>query len=71
MSRGTGYWGPPMRLGAPAEITHLTLESGDAVAFDPGWVTAPDDERGDFAVAARSDRPKAAASALAAANDSR
>jgi uncharacterized protein len=24
-SRGTGYWGPPVRLGAPAEITHLTL----------------------------------------------
>lgn len=25
VSRGTGYWGPPMRLGAPAEITLLTL----------------------------------------------
>jgi predicted MPP superfamily phosphohydrolase len=24
-SRGTGFWGPPMRLGAPAEITLLTL----------------------------------------------
>lgn len=24
-SRGTGYWGPPLRLGAPAEITHLRL----------------------------------------------
>ena len=24
-SRGTGYWGPPMRLGAPSEITLLTL----------------------------------------------
>lgn len=24
-SRGTGYWGPPMRLGAPSEITRLTL----------------------------------------------
>jgi predicted MPP superfamily phosphohydrolase len=23
-SRGTGYWGPPKRLGAPSEITHLT-----------------------------------------------
>jgi uncharacterized protein len=22
-SRGTGYWGPPKRLGAPSEITHL------------------------------------------------
>ena len=27
VSCGTGYWGPPMRLGAPAEITHVTLES--------------------------------------------
>ena len=26
VSRGTGYWGPPMRVGAPAEITHLVLE---------------------------------------------
>lgn len=25
VSRGTGFWGPPMRLAAPAEITHLTL----------------------------------------------
>jgi uncharacterized protein len=25
VSRGTGYWGPPMRVAAPAEITHLTL----------------------------------------------
>ena len=25
VSNGTGYWGPPMRLGAPAEITLLTL----------------------------------------------
>jgi len=24
-SRGTGYWGPPLRLGAPSEITHLRL----------------------------------------------
>jgi predicted MPP superfamily phosphohydrolase len=27
-SRGTGYWGPPMRLGAPAEITRITLRAG-------------------------------------------
>jgi predicted MPP superfamily phosphohydrolase len=26
VSRGTGYWGPPMRVGIPAEITHVTLE---------------------------------------------
>src|SRR4029077_15289474 len=30
VSCGTGYWGPPMRLGAPAEITRITLESGTA-----------------------------------------
>ena len=23
VSRGTGYWGPPLRLGAPAEIAHI------------------------------------------------
>ena len=27
VSRGTGYWGPPMRLGAHAEITQIVLES--------------------------------------------
>jgi hypothetical protein len=27
VSRGTGYWGPPMRLGAPHEITLLRLVS--------------------------------------------
>lgn len=25
ISRGTGYWGPPMRVGSPSEITVLTL----------------------------------------------
>jgi hypothetical protein len=30
VSRGTGYWGPPMRLAQPAEITQLTLESAAA-----------------------------------------
>ena len=25
VSQGTGFWGPPVRLGAPAEITELTL----------------------------------------------
>ena len=25
VSRGTGYWGPPQRFGAPSEITHLKL----------------------------------------------
>jgi uncharacterized protein len=27
VSRGTGYWGPPLRVGAPAEITLLELSS--------------------------------------------
>jgi predicted MPP superfamily phosphohydrolase len=27
VSSGTGYWGPPMRLGAPAEITRVTLRA--------------------------------------------
>ena len=27
VSRGTGYWGPPMRLGAPAEITQIILQA--------------------------------------------
>jgi predicted MPP superfamily phosphohydrolase len=31
VSRGTGYWGPPMRLGAPAEITQLVLSRGEGV----------------------------------------
>ena len=26
VSRGAGYWGPPIRLGAPPEVTLLTLE---------------------------------------------
>jgi len=32
VSRGTGFWGPPMRLFQPAEITEITLRSlgGDA-----------------------------------------
>ena len=27
VSCGTGFWGPPMRLGAPAEITELVLRA--------------------------------------------
>ncbi|MBX3190390.1 MAG: metallophosphoesterase [Labilithrix sp.] len=30
VSRGTGYWGPPMRVGAPAEITEIELHPRDA-----------------------------------------
>ena len=32
VSRGTGYWGPPMRVGAPPEITLIELASGAAAA---------------------------------------
>jgi predicted MPP superfamily phosphohydrolase len=32
VSRGTGFWGPPMRLFAPAEITEITLASGSPPA---------------------------------------
>ncbi len=28
VNKGTGFWGPPMRLAASAEITHLTLKRG-------------------------------------------
>jgi hypothetical protein len=27
VSRGTGFWGPPMRLFAPAEITEIVLRA--------------------------------------------
>jgi uncharacterized protein len=30
VSRGTGYWGPPMRVGAPAEITEIELVARSA-----------------------------------------
>ncbi len=30
-SRGTGYWGPPKRLGAPSEITRVRLVRGAAI----------------------------------------
>jgi predicted MPP superfamily phosphohydrolase len=29
ISRGTGYWGPPLRFGAPSEITLIRLVSAD------------------------------------------
>jgi predicted MPP superfamily phosphohydrolase len=34
VSRGTGYWGPPKRLGAPSEITRLRLVSAYRTAVD-------------------------------------
>jgi predicted MPP superfamily phosphohydrolase len=30
VSRGTGYWGPPKRFGAPSEITCLKLVSASS-----------------------------------------
>ncbi|MEG3640409.1 metallophosphoesterase [Magnetococcus sp. PR-3] len=27
VSRGTGYWGPPLRVLAPSEITHITIKT--------------------------------------------
>jgi len=35
VSRGTGFWGPPMRLFAPAEITELTLSQRREAAAIP------------------------------------
>ena len=32
VSRGTGFWGPPIRLFAPAEISELILRPGGAEA---------------------------------------
>jgi predicted MPP superfamily phosphohydrolase len=32
VSRGTGYWGPPMRLGSPPEITRIVLRAARASA---------------------------------------
>jgi predicted MPP superfamily phosphohydrolase len=29
VSRGTAFWGPPLRLLAPAEITEIVLRSAD------------------------------------------
>ena len=35
-SRGTGYWGPPKRLGAPSEITLLRLVAAGPQVTSPG-----------------------------------
>lgn len=41
VSRGTGFWGPPMRLGAPAEITELTIRR----ALSPATPSSPTSPR--------------------------
>lgn len=39
VSRGTGFWGPPMRLGAPAEISKLVLQAdASSPTRDERWV---------------------------------
>jgi predicted MPP superfamily phosphohydrolase len=30
VSRGTGFWGPPVRVGAPPDITVVELRSGNS-----------------------------------------
>ena len=41
VSRGTGYWGPPKRFGAPSEITHIRLRSAAQGAPAERAPTAP------------------------------
>jgi len=36
ISPGAGYWGLPFRIGAPAEVTHVTLRPGPAAMRDLG-----------------------------------
>lgn len=36
ISPGTGYWGLPFRIGAPAEVTRVTLRRGPAAVCDLG-----------------------------------
>lgn len=36
VSRGTGYWGPPKRLGAPSEITRLRLRRAQSASSGSG-----------------------------------
>ncbi len=40
-SRGTGYWGPPKRFGAPSEITLLRLVALSAPAAQDGATATP------------------------------
>ena len=38
VSRGAGYWGPPVRLAAPSEITVITLRRGGREEASERWV---------------------------------
>jgi predicted MPP superfamily phosphohydrolase len=40
VSSGTGFWGPPMRLRAPAEITEIVLRHGNAASSRPNHANA-------------------------------
>lgn len=40
VSNGTGYWGPPMRLGSPAEITLLVLAASRVRVEEPHGTAA-------------------------------
>jgi len=44
VSQGTGFWGPPMRLGTTSEITHLTLRAGRGASPAQRRSVAPPDE---------------------------
>jgi predicted MPP superfamily phosphohydrolase len=35
VSRGTGFWGPPMRLFHPGEITEITLRAAAPLLTEP------------------------------------
>ena len=41
-SRGTGYWGPPKRFGAPSEVTLLRLVAAPAAASAATAAASPD-----------------------------
>lgn len=40
VSRGTGYWGPPKRLGAPSEITRVRLVTAEPGSAGPASLDA-------------------------------
>jgi hypothetical protein len=46
VSSGTGYWGPPMRIAAPAEITLIELGATGANEARVRASCAPSESRG-------------------------